>query len=71
MKSWGQFQNKHGVKLNEVFSLFKKQMVRGGGQDYEHIAVVSPKSAQNLIKICNLQRKFISLMITYKKYAYA
>ena len=24
MKSWDQFQNKHGVKLNEVFLLFRK-----------------------------------------------
>ena len=24
MKSWDQFQNKHGVKLNEVFLLFTK-----------------------------------------------
>ena len=46
MKSWDRFQNKHGVKLNEVFLLFTKQMVVGGGQNYEHIAGFSPKSAQ-------------------------
>ena len=24
MKSWGKFQNRHGVKLNEAFLLFAK-----------------------------------------------
>ena len=46
IKSWDQFQNKHGVELNEVFLLLSKSMLGGGGQDYKHIAGVSPKLVQ-------------------------
>ena len=45
MKSWDQFQKKHGVKLNEVFLLFSKQIIGEGGQDHKHIAGISPKLA--------------------------
>ena len=46
MKSWDQFQNKHGIKLNKVFSRFTKKTVGGEGKDYKHIVGVSRKSVQ-------------------------